>query len=185
MLTVTVLALAVVTIIDTHDPITIDIITFKISCSNNTTMTTIWSPMSRTTITMITTTKKRKKKNTTFACVYTANRKRPTSRIFRCDVTNAPRTFAMIVTGVMNIKRITKYASAIDAMAFIAVTAMKWTSVMIVTRWCARPVPPSCRVNFAAVVCVRIVRPRVDGTWNECVVSNRLFRCGGCCFHCC
>jgi hypothetical protein len=157
---VALIIIIIIRIIDTHGTFIIDI-TYK----------TYWNatmiPMAMM-MWLITTSKRkmrrRRRRSITYACACIANRKRRTRRIYRSDVMNARRTYVMIVTGVMNIKRITKYGSVIGVMDFIAGTVTRWISVMIVMRWSVRPVPHCYPVNFVVEVYVKIVPLLVDGT---------------------
>lgn len=99
-------------------------------------------------------------------------------RIYKSDVMNVRRTSATIVTGVMNIKPITKFVSAIAAMAFIVAIAMKWTNATIVIRSSVPLVPPYCLVNFAGAAYVKIVLLLVDGTF--CCIRSSLFTVNFC-----
>ena len=110
--------------------------------------------------------KKKRKKSITYAYVYIANRKRRTSRTYRSDVMNAPRTFAMIATGVMNIKQIMRYGFVIDVMDSIVDIVMRWISAMIVMKLFVHRVPLYYHVNSVAGGCVKIVPLRVDGTFS-------------------
>ena len=60
----------------------------------------------------------------------------------RWDVTNVIRTFALAVTGVMNIKPIMKFASVTDVTPFIAATAMRWINATIAEKSFVLLAPP-------------------------------------------
>ena len=89
--------------------------------------------------------------------------------VFKYHVMNALPIFAMIVIGVMNFKPIMKFASAIDAMDFIAKDVMKWINAMIVEKSSVEDALRYCRVNFAEEDCVRIVPRRVENVALSCV----------------
>ena len=64
------------------------------------------------------------------------------ARKCKSGATNVNPIFAINAIGVMNIKPITKYKCAIDAMPFIVRLAMKWIGVGIVGKSCVVPARP-------------------------------------------
>jgi hypothetical protein len=103
-------------------------------------------------------------KRKTYICVYIVVLKKLIILIYRSAVMNVPPIFATTVIGAMNTKPTTKYGFVIGAMGFIVVTVTIWINVMIVIKYFVPPVPHCYRVNFVAVVYVKIVLPLVDGT---------------------
>lgn len=85
-------------------------------------------------------------------------------QMFKSAVTNVVDTFVDSVTGAMNFKRITKFASVIDVMPFTAEGVTKWINVMIVVKSFVPLAVRYCRVNSVGEDCVKSVQQRVDGT---------------------
>eukprot|EP00523_Entomoneis_sp_CCMP467_P003221 CAMPEP_0168742686 /NCGR_PEP_ID=MMETSP0724-20121128/13164_1 /TAXON_ID=265536 /ORGANISM="Amphiprora sp., Strain CCMP467" /LENGTH=210 /DNA_ID=CAMNT_0008790243 /DNA_START=91 /DNA_END=724 /DNA_ORIENTATION=- len=90
----------------------------------------------------------------------------------RFGATNAEPLFARIVTGVTNIKPITKFGSAIGAMPFTVGRAMKWISAKIVVRWFAEPVRRCCPANSAGEECAKSAPRRVGGAALFCALAT-------------
>jgi len=101
--------------------------------------------------------------------VFIAIRDPPASRF---GATNAEPLFARIVTGVTNIKPITKFGSAIGAMPFTVGRAMKWISAKIVVRWFAEPVRRCCPANSAGEECAKSAPRRVGGAALFCALAT-------------
>mmetsp|Transcript_5275 Transcript_5275/g.7825 ORF Transcript_5275/g.7825 Transcript_5275/m.7825 type:complete len:208 (-) Transcript_5275:495-1118(-) len=76
---------------------------------------------------------------------------------------------AQRVTGVMNIRPITRYVSVIGVMRFIVRVVMRWISVRIVGRLFVVGVVRCVVVSFVGVGCVRIVLLLVEGAASSSV----------------
>jgi len=83
---------------------------------------------------------------------------------------NVKLSFAKIATGATNFKLITRFESAIDAMPFIAETATKWISVMIVEKLCVQAARHFLVANFAVEDYAKNAPQLVVGTY---IVFNR------------
>jgi hypothetical protein len=97
-------------------------------------------------------------------CIVIWANPRPKLPAFKCVATNAVRTFATRVTGVTSFKPITRFASAIAAMPFIAARATKWINATTVVKWFVPRVPHYCLANFVVAVFVKTVPRPVVGT---------------------
>jgi hypothetical protein len=86
-------------------------------------------------------------------------------KCFKSSAMNVKPLFVPIAIGVMNIKQIMKFESAIDVMPFIAGIVMKWINAMIVERSFVPPVQPCSVVNSVGVACAKNVPQRAVGTF--------------------
>jgi len=74
----------------------------------------------------------------------------------------AVHLYVLHVTGVMNIKQITKFESAIGVMLFIAKLVMRWTNVRTAAKLFAQDAVLFAAVNFVDVVSVKIAPLHVE-----------------------